>query len=328
MTDTPRSALIFGARNLGPAIIEALVAQGWNVAGAARSDETLANISAAGALALRSDITDQVVVRATVEEAAEALGAMHLVVNAAAAYGGTRTGPFGGGPIADAAPDAFDSWSVAPARAAFAFLSGAGGAAAALDRAATLVQVTGGSARGGGGRAGGAGESGPRAVGGGGVRRARDHAGGGARAARPRHPRGAADRRRGHRAVRRRRSAGRRSRGAGRPAAGRRRRRVPRRAGTARGDARAAGDAAGGELGAVAGPDRGCHMRSRAARSSSSSAIRAAAMFSWRCPSDEVPGMSKTCASWCRSQASAIWAGVAACFAATPEMVGSRASGR
>jgi len=87
MTQTTRGALIFGARNLGRAIIETLVAQGWNVAGAARSDETLANVTAAGALALRSDITDQAAVRATVEEAAEALGAMDLVVNAAAAYG-------------------------------------------------------------------------------------------------------------------------------------------------------------------------------------------------------------------------------------------------
>src|SRR4051794_10793112 len=147
MTEPNRNALIFGARNLGRAIIETLVAQGWNVAGAARSDETLANITAAGALAMRSDITDQAAVRATVEEAEQALGGMDLIVNAAAAYGGTRTGPFGGGPIADAAPDAFDSWSVAPARSAFAFLSGAGGAVAALDRPATLVQVTGGASR-------------------------------------------------------------------------------------------------------------------------------------------------------------------------------------
>src|SRR5262249_45220994 len=94
MTQTTRGALIFGARNLGRSIIEALLAQGWNVAGAARSDETLANVAAAGALALRSDITDQVAVRAAVEEAAHALGAIDLVVNAAAAYGGTRTGPF------------------------------------------------------------------------------------------------------------------------------------------------------------------------------------------------------------------------------------------
>ena len=141
-----RGALIFGARNLGRAIIEALVARGWNVAGAARSDETLASITAAGALALRSDITDQAAVRATVEEAAEALGIIDLVVNAAAAYGGARTGPFGGGPIAEAAPDAFDSWSVAPARSAFAFLSGASGAAA-LAQPATVIQVTGGSSR-------------------------------------------------------------------------------------------------------------------------------------------------------------------------------------
>src|SRR4051812_23805178 len=103
MTDTSaggaaRSALIFGARNLGRAIIETLVAQGWAVAGAARSDETLAAVTAAGALALRSDITDQAAVRATVEEAARAHGGVDLVVNAAAAYGGTRTGPVGGGP--------------------------------------------------------------------------------------------------------------------------------------------------------------------------------------------------------------------------------------
>jgi NAD(P)-dependent dehydrogenase (short-subunit alcohol dehydrogenase family) len=142
-----RSALIFGARNLGRAIIETLVAQGWAVAGAARSDETLAVVTAAGALALRSDITDQAAVRATVEEAARAHGGLDLVVNAAAAYGGTRTGPFGGGPIAEAAADAFDSWSVAPARAAFAFLSGAGGAVTALARPVTLIQVTGGSSR-------------------------------------------------------------------------------------------------------------------------------------------------------------------------------------
>src|SRR6476660_2323363 len=145
--DARRSALIFGARNLGRAIIETLVAQGWAVAGAARSDETLATITAAGALALRSDITDQAAVRATVEEAVRAHGGMDLVVNAAAAYGGTRTGPFGGGPIADAAADAFDAWGVAPARSAFSFLSAAGRFALDQGGPATLVQATGGSAR-------------------------------------------------------------------------------------------------------------------------------------------------------------------------------------
>src|ERR1700760_4236742 len=117
------------------------------MAGVARSAETLEKITRAGALALEADVTDQASVTRALGRAAEANGRVDLVVNAAAAYGGTRTGPFGGGPIADAAPDAFDSWSVAPARSAFAFLSGAGGAVAARDRPATLIQVTGGSSR-------------------------------------------------------------------------------------------------------------------------------------------------------------------------------------
>ena len=42
-SDAPtRSALVFGARNLGRAVIETLIADGWSVAGVARSDGTLA----------------------------------------------------------------------------------------------------------------------------------------------------------------------------------------------------------------------------------------------------------------------------------------------
>jgi NAD(P)-dependent dehydrogenase (short-subunit alcohol dehydrogenase family) len=144
---TRPSAVIFGARNLGRATIEALVARGWAVTGAARSQATLDGVTAAGAVALRADVTDPASVRATVEAAAAAHGRVDLVVNAAAAYGGTRSGPFGGGPIAQAGPDAFDAWASAPARAAFAFLSGAGGFAVEQGGPATLIQVTGGSAR-------------------------------------------------------------------------------------------------------------------------------------------------------------------------------------
>lgn len=141
------SAVIFGARNLGRAIIERLVDDGWKVAGAARSDSTLEGVTAAGALALRADVTDQANVRETLAAAAAELGPIDLVVNAAAAYGGKRTGPFGGGPIAEAGADAFDSWAAAPARSAFSFLSAAGGFALEQGNAATLIQVTGGSAR-------------------------------------------------------------------------------------------------------------------------------------------------------------------------------------
>jgi len=142
-----RSAVVFGARNLGRAVIEALVSDGWAVAGAARSQSTLDGVSAAGALALKADVTDPASVHAVLERAAAAHGGVQLMLNAASAYGGERSGPFGGGPIAEADPDGFDSWAAAPARAAFSFLSASARFALAQGGPATLVQVTGGSAR-------------------------------------------------------------------------------------------------------------------------------------------------------------------------------------
>jgi NAD(P)-dependent dehydrogenase (short-subunit alcohol dehydrogenase family) len=150
MTDTPQSALIFGARNLGRAIIESLLDDGWAVTAVARSDATLEIASAAGATALRGDITDPASVEGALHQAADAQGGVDLVVNAASAYGGDRSGPFGGGPLAQAAPDAFDAWAAAPARAAFTFLSTAARFALtnpAHRGPATIIQVTGGSAR-------------------------------------------------------------------------------------------------------------------------------------------------------------------------------------
>jgi NAD(P)-dependent dehydrogenase (short-subunit alcohol dehydrogenase family) len=149
MSDTQpqRSAVIFGARNLGRAIVERLRGDGWAVTAVARSDSTLQTASAAGAVAVRGDVTDPDSVRSVLDEAAGAHGGIDLVVNAASAYGGSRTGPFGGGPLAEAAPDAFDAWAAAPGRAAFTFLSAAARFALQQDRPATLIQVTGGSSR-------------------------------------------------------------------------------------------------------------------------------------------------------------------------------------
>jgi NAD(P)-dependent dehydrogenase (short-subunit alcohol dehydrogenase family) len=142
-----RSALVFGARNLGKTVIELLVAQGWAVAGAARSDATLDGVKALGALALRADVTDASSVEQALDQVAAAHGHVDLVVNAAAAYGGDRSGPFGGGAIAEAQIDAFESWAAAPARSAFTFLSASGRFLRRQGRPATVVQVTGGSAR-------------------------------------------------------------------------------------------------------------------------------------------------------------------------------------
>ncbi|HEX5618975.1 MAG TPA: SDR family NAD(P)-dependent oxidoreductase, partial [Solirubrobacteraceae bacterium] len=107
----------------------------------------LEGVTAAGALAIRADVTDTASVTEALERAAGANGPLDLVVNAASTYGGTRTGPFGGGRLAEAAPDAFDSWAVAPPRAAFTFLSATARYLVAQGRPATIVQVTGGSSR-------------------------------------------------------------------------------------------------------------------------------------------------------------------------------------
>ena len=104
-TQQQRSALVFGARNLGRGVIENLRADGWAVAAVARSESTLATAQAAGALAMQGDITDPDSIREALTKTAEAHGAVDLVVNAASAYGGTRSGPFGGGPLAEAGPD-------------------------------------------------------------------------------------------------------------------------------------------------------------------------------------------------------------------------------
>jgi NAD(P)-dependent dehydrogenase (short-subunit alcohol dehydrogenase family) len=143
-----KSALVFGARNLGKAIIERLVADGWAVAGSARSESTLQGIRDAGAHALSADVTDPAAVLAALEEVAGLNGGVDLVVNAASAYGGKRTGPFGGGPLAEADADAFDSWAVAPPRSAFSFLSASARFMKQQGRpGSTIVQVTGGSSR-------------------------------------------------------------------------------------------------------------------------------------------------------------------------------------
>ena len=67
MQDRQRSAVVFGARNLGRAVIELLVSDGWAVAGVARSQRTLDGVTAAGALALKADVTDPASVHGVLE---------------------------------------------------------------------------------------------------------------------------------------------------------------------------------------------------------------------------------------------------------------------
>lgn len=141
------TALVLGARNLGYAVIQRLLADGWTVTGGARSDATLQRVRAAGARAVSVDVTDQDSVREALRAAAGPDGHLDLAVNAASPYGGDRAGPFGGGPLAQAAPTGFEDWAAMPVRGAFAFLSASARFFTEQIGPATVVQVTGGSAR-------------------------------------------------------------------------------------------------------------------------------------------------------------------------------------
>ena len=141
------TALVIGARNLGFSVIQRLLADGWTVAGAARSPETLEKVRSAGAGALEVDVTDQASVHGALREVSGRHGRIDLVVNAASPYGGSRSGPFGGGPLAEAQPSGFEDWSAMPVKGAFGFLSASARFLLEQGGEATVVQVTGGSAR-------------------------------------------------------------------------------------------------------------------------------------------------------------------------------------
>jgi 3-oxoacyl-[acyl-carrier protein] reductase len=140
----PSTAVVFGARNLGGAILDHLLGHGWQAAGVARSAETVEAVERRGALAIRADASDPEEVRGALERVTGELGAPALLVNAVSAARPTREGPFGGGALAEAQVEDFRGWTAAVAEQAFVFLSEG---ARAVAEGATLVQVTGGSAR-------------------------------------------------------------------------------------------------------------------------------------------------------------------------------------
>jgi NAD(P)-dependent dehydrogenase (short-subunit alcohol dehydrogenase family) len=140
-------AVVLGARNLGGAILDHLVSEGWQGAAVARSEETVAAVRERGSLGIAADAGDRDELDAALERVRAELGPPRLLVNAVSASrppaGG---GPFGGGPIADATLEGFRGWTAAVAEQAFVFLS-TGIRALRESGGGTLIQVTGGSSR-------------------------------------------------------------------------------------------------------------------------------------------------------------------------------------
>ncbi|MEA2279524.1 MAG: hypothetical protein QOK21_131 [Solirubrobacteraceae bacterium] len=143
------SVLVLGARNLGGAILDHLLSDGWSGAAVARSDETVERVRARGAVALQADAADPGALRDAIARARSELDGIDLLVNAVSASrppAGGSSG-FGGGPIADATIEDWRGWGAAVAEQGFAFLSESARALREQGRGGTIVQVTGGSAR-------------------------------------------------------------------------------------------------------------------------------------------------------------------------------------
>lgn len=140
------AAVVVGARNLGAALTNDLLARGIRVATIARTPSDLARLERRGAVTFAADAADPDELASALTQAAAAIGDPQLIVNAAApARPPKDRSRFGGGPIAMASIDGLEAWTLPVARQALVFL---GAAARALQgRTGTIVQVTGAPAR-------------------------------------------------------------------------------------------------------------------------------------------------------------------------------------
>jgi NAD(P)-dependent dehydrogenase (short-subunit alcohol dehydrogenase family) len=130
--------LVFGARNLGRVVASEFAADGWKVAGVARSEETirLFELDVPGSVGVIADASDA----SQVERVFRDVGEVDLVVNA------ITTTPAFGGPIHEAPPDALEAYVDQLLPGIFNVLR-IGGRVLVERGRGTLIQVTGGSAR-------------------------------------------------------------------------------------------------------------------------------------------------------------------------------------
>lgn len=129
--------LVFGARNVGRVLARELAADGWRVAGVARSRETIDRLQAEvpGAIGITADAGDPDAVDGVFAE----VGDVDLVVNAI-----TQTPR--GGSILELGPEALEPYVQQLLPAIFNVMR-AGAKALAERGGGTFVQVTGGSTR-------------------------------------------------------------------------------------------------------------------------------------------------------------------------------------
>ncbi|HWC82010.1 MAG TPA: SDR family oxidoreductase [Pseudonocardiaceae bacterium] len=141
-------AVVLGARDVGGAIIDRLLAENWRVAGIARNPQTLDRVRDRGALPLRADLRDPAGIGAALRTAAVEFGRLDLVVNATTPARPVPGEPPGGGPVADAELAGFQRWTGAMAEAAFVFLTESVRVLRASGPGGCLIQLVNGVAGG------------------------------------------------------------------------------------------------------------------------------------------------------------------------------------
>jgi NAD(P)-dependent dehydrogenase (short-subunit alcohol dehydrogenase family) len=139
--------VVLGGRNLGGAVLQSFLADGWAAAGVSLTERTAEETRARGALAYTADVRDPEALEKVLARAREDLGDLDVVVNAVSLARARPAEPFHGGVLADARSDALHWWTVPVLEAGFAFFREG---ARALQKAANggvLIQITNGSAR-------------------------------------------------------------------------------------------------------------------------------------------------------------------------------------
>lgn len=137
--------IVFGARNLGKTIARDRLRAGWNVAGVARSEETVATFreTVPAALGVVADAARGEDVERVFAETQRRFGSVDLVVNAITVR---PRGGWGGGPLAEAPEEALDQYLGGLLPAVFNVVR-VGSRVLGEQGSGTLVQITGGSAR-------------------------------------------------------------------------------------------------------------------------------------------------------------------------------------
>ena len=139
--------VVLGGRNLGGAILDRFVEDGWAAAGVSLTEATARETRARGALAYTCDVRDAAALAGVLDRAARELPDLAVVVNAVSLARLRPAESFHGGPVADARADALHWWTVPVLEAGFSFLREGSRVLQAQGNGGVLVQITNGSAR-------------------------------------------------------------------------------------------------------------------------------------------------------------------------------------